>query len=73
LSKWFTAAQDRAQQWFQMHTRIFTIICGTVLAFLFQLSLGAPYWYNILKNLTSLRPAMAKLIGQEKAAQKKTR
>jgi len=56
-----------------MHTRIFTIICGTVLAFLFQLSLGAPYWYNILKNLTSLRPAMAKLIGQEKAAQKKTR
>ena len=37
------------------------------------LSLGAPYWYNILKNLTSLRPAMAKLIGQEEAAQKKTR
>ena len=37
------------------------------------LSLGAPYWYNILKNLTSLRPAVAKLIGEEKAAEKKTR
>ncbi|MFL6593967.1 MAG: hypothetical protein ACJ8HQ_00870 [Chthoniobacterales bacterium] len=29
------------------------------------LSLGAPYWYNLLKNLTSLRPALAQLIGQE--------
>lgn len=29
------------------------------------LSLGAPYWYNLLKNLTSLRPALAQVIGQE--------
>ena len=33
------------------------------------LSLGAPYWYNLLKNLTSLRPALAQLIGKEDAAQ----
>lgn len=32
------------------------------------LSLGAPYWYNLLKNLASLRPAVARLISQEKAA-----
>lgn len=37
LAQHFNAAQDRAQQWFQMHTRIFTIVCGIFLAFLFQL------------------------------------
>jgi hypothetical protein len=36
------------------------------------LSLGAPYWYNILKNLTSLRPAVANLIGEKKTAEKET-
>lgn len=29
------------------------------------LALGAPYWYNLLKNLTSLRPALSQLIGRE--------
>jgi hypothetical protein len=36
------------------------------------LTLGAPYWYNLLKNLTSLRPALTQLIGGEKAAETKT-
>ena len=31
------------------------------------LTLGAPYWYNVLKNLTSLRPALAQVIGKEEA------
>jgi hypothetical protein len=26
------------------------------------LALGAPFWFNLLKNLTSLRPALANLI-----------
>ena len=26
------------------------------------LSLGAPFWFNLLKNLTNLRPAVAKLV-----------
>jgi hypothetical protein len=26
------------------------------------LTLGAPFWFNLLKNLTSLRPALANLI-----------
>jgi len=26
------------------------------------LTLGAPFWFNLLKNLTSLRPAVANLI-----------
>ena len=37
------------------------------------LSLGAPFWYNSLKDLTSLRPAVSKLIGEEKAAETKTK
>ncbi len=33
------------------------------------LTLGAPYWFNVLKNLASLRPALARSIGKEEAAQ----
>ena len=29
------------------------------------LSLGAPYWYNLLKTLSSLKPALAQIIGTE--------
>jgi hypothetical protein len=29
------------------------------------LTLGAPYWFNMLKNLSSLRPALARAISQE--------
>ena len=37
------------------------------------LTLGAPYWFNVLKNLASLRPALARAIGQEEAAGKSGR
>jgi len=37
------------------------------------LSLGAPFWYNLLKTLTSLRPRVADIIDREKrAASEKT-
>jgi hypothetical protein len=35
-----------------------------VLIFGGLLSLGAPFWFNALKNLTDLRPALAKLLDQ---------
>lgn len=35
------------------------------------LTLGAPYWYNLLKNLTSLRPALAQAVGKEEASRNK--
>jgi len=57
LEKWFTAAQDRAEQWFQMHTRIFTIICGIVLAFLLQLD-AAEIFKFVSSNATA-RAALA--------------
>jgi hypothetical protein len=37
------------------------------------LTLGAPYWYNLLKNLASLRPAVAQLIGKEEEARAETK
>jgi hypothetical protein len=40
-----------------------------ILLFAALLTLGAPYWYNLLKNLTSLRPAVAKLTDKEDIAQ----
>jgi len=37
LEKWFESAQDRAQQWFAMHTRICTMIVAVLMAFGLQL------------------------------------
>jgi hypothetical protein len=35
------------------------------------LSLGAPFWFNVLKNLSNLRPVLAKK-QQEEAEEQKT-
>jgi len=37
LEKWFNSAQDRAQQWFAVHTRIWSVIAAVVAAFVLQL------------------------------------
>lgn len=37
LEKWFNSAQDRAQQWFAMHTRVWTVIFSLIVAFVLQL------------------------------------
>lgn len=37
FQRWFGSAQDRAQQWFQMHMRIVTIVFAILTAFLLQL------------------------------------
>lgn len=37
FQRWFGSAQDRAQQWFQMHVRIVTIVFAILTAFLLQL------------------------------------
>jgi len=37
LEKWFNSAQDRAQQWFAIHTRFWTVLAGVVIAFVLQL------------------------------------
>jgi hypothetical protein len=37
FQRWFGSAQDRAEQWFQTHVRIVTIICSICAAFVLQL------------------------------------
>jgi len=43
-----------------------------ILASAALLSLGAPFWFNALKSLANLRPALAKQIGQEEEAAKES-
>lgn len=47
---------------------------GHLLGMLFfaaLLSLGAPYWFNLLKTLTSFRPLLAQQVDQDKAKKEK--
>jgi hypothetical protein len=43
FQRWFGSAQDRAEQWFQMHMRIVTIVFAILTAFLLQLDTGDIY------------------------------
>lgn len=58
LTRRFCSAQERAQQWFQMHTRIITIVCGVALALLFQLDS-----VEIFKFVSTNSTARAALVG----------
>ena len=42
-----------------------------MLFFAALLSLGAPYWFNLLKTLTSFRPLLAQEVDKDRAAKKK--
>jgi hypothetical protein len=43
FQRWFGSAQDRAEQWFQTHVRIVTIVCSICAAFLLQLDTAEIY------------------------------
>jgi hypothetical protein len=57
LENWFNSAQDRAQQWFAMHARIWTVTASVVLAFLLQLDT-----FRLITKLSSDPNERAKLI-----------
>ena len=57
LEKCFNAAQDRAQQWFAMHARFWTIIAAITMAFLLQLDT-----FQLIKRLSSDPNERGKLI-----------
>ena len=57
LEKWFNASQDRAKQWFAMHTRIVTVIASVVVAFGLQLD-----FLNLLTRLSSNSDLRAQLV-----------
>ncbi|MDZ7289875.1 MAG: hypothetical protein ONB44_05005 [candidate division KSB1 bacterium] len=47
-------------------------IAGMIMSCLL-ISLGAPFWYNVLKNLSSLRPRVADILQREARAQREAR
>ena len=43
FQRWFGSAQDRAEQWFQTHVRVVTIVCSICAAFILQLDIAEIY------------------------------
>ncbi len=64
LERRFNSAQDRARQWFAMHTRIITVIASVLVAFLFQLDS-----FQLLQRLSSDPEARARLVAGATALQ----
>jgi hypothetical protein len=57
VEKWFDAAQDRAQQWFTMHTRVWTVIFAAATAFVLQLDT-----FRLFTQLSTDSDLRAKLV-----------
>lgn len=58
FQRWFGSAQDRAEQWFQTHMRIVTIVMAILTAFLLQLD--TVEMYRALRNQPKLVEALVK-------------
>ena len=43
FQRWFGSAQDRAEQWFQTHVRLVTVVCSICAAFVLQLDTSEIY------------------------------
>jgi hypothetical protein len=65
LQQWFNSAQDRATQWFAMHTRIVTVVAAILLAFVLQLDT-----FRLIQRLSSDPAARAKLVAAAGAVEK---
>jgi hypothetical protein len=64
LGRWDQPAESQLHGWPRLRRQIghtFSHVLG-ILVTAGLLALGAPFWFNLLKNLTSLRPALATLI-----------
>jgi hypothetical protein len=60
FQRWFGSAQDRAEQWFQTHARVVTVVCSICAAFVLQLDTADIY--------RQLRASPALTQGLQKAA-----
>jgi hypothetical protein len=64
LGRWDQPTETKLHGWSRLRRQMghtFSHLFG-ILATAGLLALGAPFWFNLLKNLTSLRPALATLI-----------
>ena len=57
LEKWFNSAQERAQQWFTLHTRLITVGAAFIAAFVLQLDTIA-----LIKRLSTDADMRARLV-----------
>ena len=64
LEKWFNSAQDRAQQWFAIHTRIVTVIAAFIAAFVLQLD-----GIDLLKRISADSDLRDKLVAASDTVQ----
>jgi hypothetical protein len=67
LEAWFNSAQDRAQQWFAMHTRMVTIFAAFVMAFVLQLDA-----IQLLRRISADPDVRTKLVADAEAVQKES-
>ena len=58
FQRWFGSAQDRAEQWFQTHVRIVTIVCSVCAAFILQLDTAEIF--RKVRNQPKLAEALVK-------------
>jgi len=58
FQRWFGSAQDRAEQWFQTHARVVTVVCSICAAFLLQLDTADIY--RQLRGSRALTQGLAK-------------
>jgi hypothetical protein len=58
FQRWFGSAQDRAEQWFQTHARVVTVVCSICAAFLLQLDTADIY--RQLRGSPALTQGLAK-------------
>jgi hypothetical protein len=58
FQRWFGSAQDRAEQWFQTHARVVTIVCSICAAFVLQLDTADIY--RQLRGSPALTQGLAK-------------
>jgi len=67
VEKWFNATQDRAKQWFAMHTRIITVIASLTVAFGLQLD-----FLKLFARLSADPEFRARLVASTPALVKQT-
>jgi hypothetical protein len=62
-----TPFRDRVRSWWKAYLSSGAHLLGT-LAMVVLLSLGAPFWYNALKQLSNLKPSVTQKIEKESAS-----
>jgi hypothetical protein len=69
FQRWFGSAQDRAEQWFQTHVRVVTIICSICAAFVLQLDTAEIFRQlraepKLVEALVKAAPGVVQKVGE---------